>query len=257
MPYVSFISDYDFDRAVNHVISAIHSVQAFEQSVIASVNAGNIFSCNLFSNGLDPFAMRFGMELSSDEVWLETEVRRQIYKTFEQKIGEFHQKILGSVDGWNDLGVGDESKVDICNDDQTIFIELKNKFNTCNSDALNKVHEKLLNIVRGSDVHEAYWAYIVPNTVQKQGINLWKKNGVTYRGLYKAWGADVYKLVTGDQNTLYETYEALAKRIPALNTTGDTLDSVSDRIINLLKGSAASIKEQAFYGSVATRPKKK
>ncbi len=59
----------------------------------------------------------------------------------------FTKKILGSVEGWDDLGVGDESKVDLFNSDKNIYIELKNKYNTCNSDALDKVKDKLLNIL--------------------------------------------------------------------------------------------------------------
>ena len=123
----------------------------------------DIFSSDLFSNAIDPFSMQFGMSLSSPDTWFETEVRRQLNKTFEQRIGEFHQILLGSIDGWNDLGIGDDSKVDLCNDDATIFIELKNKFNTCNSDALAKVQEKLLNILQIHRNATAHWAYIVPS----------------------------------------------------------------------------------------------
>lgn len=257
MAIVSFVSDADFDLAVKHVVDAISSVQEFECSVKVALESGNVFSCDLFSNGLDPFAMKFGMELSSDKSWLATEVKRQIYKTFEQRIGEFHQKLLGSVDGWQDLGVGDESKVDLCNDEQTIFIELKNKFNTCNSDALAKVHEKLLKIVTDSESRTAYWAYIVPSVKKKQDIVLWKKKvnkrQVSHPRLYKAWGASVYELVTKKPEALHETYVALSKRIPVLNKTSDTLDSVAVRIISLLEGCEGGIKEQAFYGSVATK----
>jgi len=161
---------------------------------------------------------------------------------------------LGSVDGWNDLGVGDDSKVDLSNDSGTIFIELKNKFNTCNSDALAKVRDKLHNIVKSNNNAIAYWAFIVPNTVSKQGSEVWiQKDKETHPNLYKAWGAEVYRIVTNDSNNLFKTYNALDKVILNLNKNNDTLDTIGDRIIILLDTHINDIKEQVFYRTVAKK----
>lgn len=251
---LGFVSNENYELAVNHVINAIEEAKKFEKSIEEAIKKNDIFSSKLFSNSLDPFSMKFGMSLSNEKSWIATEVKRQLYKTFEQKIGEFHQKILGSVDGWNDLGVGDDSRVDLSNDSQTIFIELKNKHNTCNSDSLAKVRDKLLSIVNLNDNATAYWAYIVPGTKSRQGYQLWEKsNKVIHPRLYKAWGAEVYNIVTGDANNLFKTYNALDSVILKLNKNNDTLDVIGDRIIALLEDHTADIKEQVFYKTVADK----
>jgi hypothetical protein len=251
---LGFVSIESYELAVNHVIKAIEDAKSYEESIINAINNNNIFSSDFFSNALDPFTMQFGMSLSSDKNWIATEVKRQLYKTFEQKIGEFHQKLLGSVDGWNDLGVGDDSKVDLSNDNGTIFIELKNKFNTCNSDALAKVRDKLLNVIINNNEAIAYWAFIVPATKSKQGSAVWKqKRRVIHPNLYKAWGAEVYRIVTGDSNNLFKTYNALDEVILKLNKNNDTLDTIGDRIITLLDAHINDIKNQVFYRTVAEK----
>ena len=63
------------------------------------------------------------------EEWAEGEVRRRNDKTINNKIGEFHQNLLGKVSGWINLGVGDKSGLDLKKEDNSIFIELKNKHN--------------------------------------------------------------------------------------------------------------------------------
>ena len=254
MSDLGFVTNENYELAVNHVIKAIEDAKSYENSIIIAIGKSNIFSSDFFSNSLDPFSMQFGMSLSSDKSWIATEVKRQLYKTFEQKIGEFHQKLLGSVDGWNDLGVGDDSKVDLSIDSGNFFIELKNIFNTCNSDALAKVRDKLYNIVKSNNNAKAYWAFIVPNTVSKQGSEVWiQKDKETHQNLYKAWGAEVYRIVTNDSNNLFKTYNALNDVILKLNKNNDTLDTIGDRIITLLDNHINDIKEQVFYRTVAKK----
>jgi len=252
MPKLSFISDFDFDRALNHVTQAIDDALIYEQSVKAAIENDDIFSSRLFSNSIDPISMRIGMGLSSDVAWLSAEIKRQLYKTYEQKIGEFHQIILGSVDGWMDLGVGDDQKVDLCKEDETVYIELKNKFNTCNSDALLSVENKLLKLLDKKPLATAYWAFIVPTTKLRQGNTLWYKSGKKEKHprLRKAWGAEVYRLVTGDNNALHEMYSELENSLQK-NRKSDNLDAIAERIIALLAGDIEKIKEEIFYRTVA------
>ncbi len=93
-------------------------------------------------NEIDFIKFIFDISSSSDisfNSWASFEIRRQDDKTVTNKIGEFHQGILGSTEGWIDLGKGDETAADLKNEDETIFIELKNKYNTLNNDG-KKVH---------------------------------------------------------------------------------------------------------------------
>ena len=67
--------------------------------------SANSKEIQLYKNIVDPFSALFdasyqGISLSQ---WLELEKTRQIQKTFQNEIGSFHQQILGSIDGWEDL----------------------------------------------------------------------------------------------------------------------------------------------------------
>lgn len=247
--YLSFVDNDVFIEAIKHVRGSLDDALLFEKSVIQSIKDDDIFSSKLFSNSIDPFSMQYGMIFSSDEAWLETEVRRQLYKTFEQKIGEFHQMLLGGVEGWNDLGVGDETKVDLCNDDETIFLELKNKHNTCNDDALGKVRDKLTAVLDGHPDANAHWAFIIPKTVNRSGSKVWKKKGTEDRQrLYKTWGSEVYRIVTGNSDDLLETYTALDAALSYISKEDkkDSLELIGSRILDLVKNHKDSIKEQVF-----------
>lgn len=236
MAKLPFINDVKLDSAINHVTSALNTLQDDKVTIIEALNNKDVFGSKLFSNSIDPFAMKFGMSLYGDEKWLEMEINRQLYKTFEQRIGEFHQLLLGSVDGWHDLGVGDQSQVDLKKEDNSIFIELKNKHNTCNSSSLAKVEEKLITVLNNYPEAKGYWAFIVPGVKTKFNTELWKKGRgksakVKHGRLYKTWGSDVYKLVTGDGENLFRVYEILTEA--NLNTPENTqkLIEVSNEIL--------------------------
>ena len=90
--------------------------------------SANSKEIQLYKNIVDPFSALFdasyqGISLSQ---WLELEKTRQIQKTFQNEIGSFHQQILGSIDGWEDLEKG--NIVDIRNNKRKIIIFILKKF---------------------------------------------------------------------------------------------------------------------------------
>ena len=56
----------------------------------------------IYDNVIDPFLALFRSVLQdmNGKQWLELEKARQIQKTLENSIGEFHQNILTSMPGW-------------------------------------------------------------------------------------------------------------------------------------------------------------
>ena len=72
----------------------------------------------------------------------------QKVKAVKMKMGDFHQKLLGSFPGWKDLGRGHETGLDVAKEDGTVFMEVKNATNTMNSGSAKTVNDKLVN--RGS-----------------------------------------------------------------------------------------------------------
>ena len=127
--YVDFVSDDDFLECIKWVCDAYP-----EDSDIIDMK-------KLKRNALDPFKIFFDIfnnKLNLKE-WIKSEKIRQSDKTVSNRIGDFHQNLLGKVDGWEDLGRGHPLGIDLKNKSDTLFIELKNKHNT----------------VKGEDVAEA------------------------------------------------------------------------------------------------------
>ena len=203
--YVNFVSDEHFLKCVKWVCDA------YPKKVdIVDMN-------KLQKNIVDPFKMLFDIingKISVDD-WIKNEEIRQSDKTINNRIGEFHQKLLGGVKGWSDLGIGDDSKVDLRNDNNTIFIELKNKFNTVNADSLSKVRDKLSLVVTNNPKATAYWAYIIDKD-GSSGEASWNYLGDNNHKIKRVWGARVYSLVTGDSNALERTWESLPNAISDL-----------------------------------------
>ncbi len=129
--YVEFVSDKHFLSCVQYVCEGYYEA------------GGKIDE--LKSNGLDPFKIVFDLMNRNINLnkWISAEASRQQDKSLNNRIGEFHQKLLGGVKGWKDLGTGDESKLDLVKSNNSIGIELNNKFNTVNSDSLDKVRDKI------------------------------------------------------------------------------------------------------------------
>lgn len=195
--YVNFVTDQDFLECVSWVISGYSSKIDVQKNVI------------------DPFKIIFDIKFNemSYHDWEKNEKIRQLDKTINNKIGEFHQKLLGKAKGWSDLGIGHISKVDLKNDENTIFIELKNKYNTMNSDALDKCRDKLESISLKYPNSENYWAFIIPKNGKSEETVWYKKDRKKILNIKKLTGKKIYELVTGDEKSLENTWRALPKAI--------------------------------------------
>ena len=200
--YVDFVSDQHFRDCVKWVCEVYpRSSETYDKKWLQR-------------NGIDPFKMVLDM-INGDldlKSLLSNETRRQYDKTSGGRIGDFHQKLLGGVKGWTDLGVGDETKVDLKKNDYTIFIELKNKYNTVNSDSLASVRRKLEKLTREYKGSTAYWAYIVAKN-GTSGESEWNYSGENNPRIRKIWGSKVYDLITGQPKSLEKTWNALPSAI--------------------------------------------
>ena len=196
--YVDFVPDAHFKKCVNWVCEAY-----LDPSL-------KLDKAWLQRNGVDPFKMVFDMVVQNRnfESLMEQEKSRQYDKKSGGRIGDFHQKLLGGVKGWVDLGVGDESKVDLKKEDNTIFIELKNKYNTVNSDSLSAVRQKLVKITKDFPNSIAYWAFVIEKN-GTSGESEWVYLGDNNPKLKKIWGSKLYELITGKQDALEKTWIAL------------------------------------------------
>jgi len=202
MPLPKWLNEEALRRAIRHVHDGYKA--AIENASLE----------RLERNRIDPWGLLFELSLSdkSIEDWLSEEEARQLQKTINQAVGEFHQILLGNCEGWEDLGVGDDSKLDVSKRDDSIFAEIKNKYNTMNSDAENSVFTKMHQIRRLRPETTVYLVQIVPRISCDR---IWKKKKNTDEKLRRISGDVFYEMVTGQKNALYELAEVLPESIKA------------------------------------------
>ncbi len=76
----------------------------------------------------------------------------------QNAIGTFHQEILGSMIGWENLDKG--QVIDIRNKDKKIIAELKNKYNTTKGDHKVRVYDDLKSVLSEPE-YLGYTSYLV------------------------------------------------------------------------------------------------
>ncbi|WP_298776291.1 Eco47II family restriction endonuclease [uncultured Shewanella sp.] len=170
-------------------------------------------------NVIDPFSALFDSAVSEvdHETWKNTELVRQCQKTLVNHIGNLHQKILGEVDDWKDLGVG--GVVDLVCHNQKIIAEVKNKYNTVTGGKLADQYYSLERLVNPKNSqYKGYTAYFV-NIIPKKPVRFNecfqpsdKEKGLKCQPLDSIRiidGASFYSLVTGRNDALLELYNAL------------------------------------------------
>lgn len=173
---------------------------------------------NFHKNVIDPFGALFEAPgFSSHQEWYNSELARQCQKTIQNHVGTFHQKILGHVDGWQDMGVG--GIVDLLNEDRTIIAEVKNKYSTVTGGDLADKYKGLDELV--SPKHSrfkgycAYFVNIIPRKPVRSDIPFTPSNKgsgtlcASNPNIRIIDGASFYQLVTGRSDALKELHTAL------------------------------------------------
>lgn len=210
MPYLNWISD---ELLVKHTKSLLFAAQ----------NAKIRKEVEFHKNVIDPFQAIFEMSGYSivHEEWRKGELARQVGKAVQNKIGEFHQKILGSVEHWNDLGTG--QIVDLHSSQRKIIAEVKNKHNTVTGSKLVDVYDQLSGLVLpNNSVYNGYVSYFV-NIIPKKNKrydkcftppdNTTGTNRSSNDLIRIIDGASFYKIVTGDEFALRDLFEILPELI--------------------------------------------
>lgn len=139
-----------------------------------------------------------------------------IVKTLQNAIGLLHQDILGSVDGWKNMGttggnydIYSENAVDLAGG-KHVVAEVKMRYNTIKSSDESKVFDMLHTSAKG--MHQptvAYLIQIVPETTTPYN-RPWKVSGRSpNEKVYCIDGTSAYHLVTGDPNALSDLIKVL------------------------------------------------
>ena len=199
MSYVPFLDDEIFIGIVNEVF--IKGVDAKSKSIKG-------FNRNV----IDPFAALFEIACLHGEFdsWFVSEASRQAQKSLANHVGAFHQKILGSVIGWKDLGTGE--MVDVENQERKVIAEIKNKYNTLKGSNQVDLYEELESyVMRNGQKYKGYTAYyveIIPKKPVRYDVPFTPSDKKTSSKcasnelIRRIDGASFYSLVTGHENAL-------------------------------------------------------
>jgi hypothetical protein len=192
------------------LVQAVQVVHAKYAELIKQVGLDDISR-----NVIDPFSALFESKLSQDldiEQWLREEAKRQMQKSVNMAIAGFHQTILGAIDGWEDLGNGHATGLDLAKTDGSIFAELKNKFNTMNSSAMVSVFDKLQRVAAEEKQPTCYLVHLIRSS--KQPYNKpW-----TFKSQKKLYqhprvrvisGESFYEVVVGQKQALGDLFAIL------------------------------------------------
>ena len=180
---------------------------------------GKSAKTNLFKNVVDPYAILFEAAVSGTKIsqWRALEQARQTNKMLPNAIGDFHQELLGNLPGWSSTGkVGgglDLIHAQPFGTRQTpCFAEVKNKYNTMNSDGILAVFSKFQKFLSMPD-YKQYTCYLV-QVIQKKAQNdvPWK---IAQRGeqdnIRIISAPYVYQLSTGDPQAFPKTLRAVVQ----------------------------------------------
>ena len=140
--------------------------------------------------------------------------------------------LLGSVDGWSDLGVGHPLGVDLKNDEETIFIELKNKYNTMNSSSSAKTFEKLGNVIKEYPNATAYLGIVIDKNYNSSDV-IWRlSNYPKNRQIRRISGDLLYEMITGEPKALRDTFKAIPLAIAEVQEKDCTLSDEDIAMMN-------------------------
>jgi len=201
---LKFISDEKLFLAVEKVIDEIES-------------AKKRIDTKLYKNVLDPFSALFDgiTHKISYEEWLKSEKARQVQKTMQNAIGNFHQDILGSIAGFENLGVG--QGVDICNRKTRLIAEIKNKFNTTKGNHKVEIYDSLKAKLNTKEFNgfTGYYVEVIPPNRKSYDHPFTPSDNKSKTARPKNEfiriidGVSFYGMVTGRPNALKELFEIL------------------------------------------------
>ncbi len=226
--YVDFVSDEDFLEVVTPIVEAY----SFEEKTIDEDIILNLLKYGKNTNDEIKTIFDIVIKDSSLKDWADAEIKRQEDKSVSTALGTFHQNLLGKVDGWINLHKGDTTKVDLKNEDNTIFIELKNKYNTLNAGGKSDVRINLEKLTKDYPNAMTYWAYIVSRNY-KTGEEVWHmKDTPNNERIHKIYGKKVYELITGDPDALEKLYKAIP--IAIVDILGEDYRITDEKTLNII-----------------------
>ena len=193
-------------------------------------------------NLIDPIKLTFDSKVyqkTIDDV-IESEVMRQIDKSNTNHIGYFHQNIFKYF--WNWWTVP-EQWYDVINEQQSIFVEMKNKHNTMNSSSSQKTYMRMQGTIITNPNATCYLVEVIAKNSQNiTRINSLDWNRVSHEKIRRISIDKFYELVTWDKFAFRDLCLVIPKVLDDVilevwdRISGNTVfEELNDISANLLK----------------------
>ena len=225
--FISFLDDQIVYNAIENLYKVYR--KAYAQKTLR----------DLQKNTVDPFKFCFDTKFINGDSILSTtqnEIIRQSDKTISNAIGNFHQYLIGNINGFSETP---DMTCDVKKNDGSIFAEIKNKHNTMNARSQESVFNELSNLASAFKSATCYLVEVIPKN-RFQGKQVWQisANGTTYQHprVIKISANDFYTLATGEPSAFRE----LCEKLP----------SVIDKFIYYLPESDRILSDKVFDSSL-------
>ena len=173
-------------------------------------------------NAIDPFGavLLMGATGIDYRTWVDVENSRQVGKTLQNAVGNWHQAVLGLAQGWQDKGASGtiydiESEGEVTGFGENpqkavkVIAEVKNKYNTIKASDEAKTHERLREQAKSRGNSIAYLIQIVPKSADPYERRWMPSNVRSSDRVYVMDGYTAYSKIFKYQSALRELYEIL------------------------------------------------
>ena len=188
--------------------------------------------------GVDPFRFTVNVSMWGLKQAIRKEIEHKIEMTLENLVGDFHENYLGNVKhipsntSWKLIPEGKILGIDIVNEEQKFYLQIKSKHNSMNSSSSKKLAQELKELAEQKQGATVGCVWVVATQRKKAiGENLISEVGVCYKG------NKVYEVITGEKDELNKVLEELLVLIPKKIAGIDfdkLLDSASERVSTAL-----------------------
>lgn len=192
-------------------------------------------------NIIDPIKLTFDAKIYGQTMrqTIESECIRQIDKTNNNRIGYFHQYLFKYAgNGWEVPDNGKKGGFDVLNEDQHIFVEIKNKHNTMNAASASDTYVKMQSKLLHDDKATCMLVEVISNrsqnstwvvTINQNG----RKQRYSHDRIRKVSMDKFYELVFKDKNAFFKLCKALPEILDDVITDDESIklhNSVYDEL---------------------------
>lgn len=180
---------------------------------------------------IDPIKATFDIAVYNltDEEFIEREIIRQIDKSNNNHIGYFHQNIFRYIQDWEVL----ESGYDIVNRKESYYAEIKNKFNTMNSNAKENIFRKMQQTIYRDSKATCFLIEVISKKSQNIPWSVKIDNEVIQDERIRLISIDkFYEIATGDKHAFAKLCKTLPKIIQDVIDSEEIKTNLSSETIS-------------------------